>query len=153
MLIKQATERVVLRGMSGQFGGLRRRAAGGGVRDRPGVAPLGVADPGGGPSLLVVFDEVNRDGKCSAGIRIFRGSGGASGTSWWIDAAPTAETVMSVTQALFPVFALIRDTPVAMRAACILSVAIGGGMALMAADFLRVAPARNDCWPCRWCAP
>ena len=60
--------------------------------------------------------------------------------------APTAETVLPVLQALFPVFARIRDDPAALRAAyldvlsvcCILSVAIGGGVALVAGDFVQV---------------
>ncbi|PPQ32643.1 lipopolysaccharide biosynthesis protein [Rhodopila globiformis] len=60
--------------------------------------------------------------------------------------APIAETVLPVTQALFPVFARIRDDPAAMRTAyldvlsatCILSVAFGGGMALVADDFVHV---------------
>jgi lipopolysaccharide exporter len=60
--------------------------------------------------------------------------------------APTAETVLPVLRALFPVFARIRDDPAALRSAyldvlsvsCILSVAIGGGMALVAGDFVQI---------------
>lgn len=60
--------------------------------------------------------------------------------------APTAETVLPVTRALFPIFARIRDDAAAMRGAyldvlsatCMLSVAIGGGTALVAGDFVTV---------------
>jgi len=63
-----------------------------------------------------------------------------------VAAAPTAETVLPATEALFPVFARIRDDTAAMRAGyldvlsvvCILSVSIGGGMALVAEDFVSV---------------
>jgi O-antigen/teichoic acid export membrane protein len=61
--------------------------------------------------------------------------------------APTVETVLPVARALFPVFSRIRDDTAAMRAAylnvlsaaCILSVALGGGIALVADDFVRIA--------------
>ena len=60
--------------------------------------------------------------------------------------APTAETVLPATDALFPVFARIKDDPSAMRTGyldvlsvvCILSVALGGGMSLVATDFVTV---------------
>jgi O-antigen/teichoic acid export membrane protein len=61
--------------------------------------------------------------------------------------APTVEVVLPVTRALFPVFARISADPAAVRAAyldvfsaaCLVSVATGGGMALVAGDFVRVA--------------
>ncbi len=60
--------------------------------------------------------------------------------------APTAETVLPATDALFPVFSRIKGDASAMRTSyldvlsvvCILSVAFGGGMALVAADFVAV---------------
>lgn len=60
--------------------------------------------------------------------------------------APTAETVLPATEALFPVFARITNDLSAMRrgyldmlsVVCTLSVAIGGGMALVATDFVAV---------------
>lgn len=61
--------------------------------------------------------------------------------------APTAEVVLPATRALFPIFARIRDDRAAVRAAyldvfataCLISVATGAGMALVAGDFVRVA--------------
>jgi O-antigen/teichoic acid export membrane protein len=61
--------------------------------------------------------------------------------------APTVEVVLPVTRALFPVFARISGDRAATRAAyldvfsaaCLVSVATGGGMALVAGDFVRVA--------------
>jgi O-antigen/teichoic acid export membrane protein len=61
--------------------------------------------------------------------------------------APTVEVVLPVTRALFPVFARIGADRAAVRkayldvfsAACLVSVATGGGMALVADDFVRVA--------------
>ncbi len=60
--------------------------------------------------------------------------------------APTSETVVPATQALFPVFARIRDDAAALRSGylnvlsvtCVLSIAFGGGVALVAEDFVRV---------------
>jgi lipopolysaccharide exporter len=60
--------------------------------------------------------------------------------------APTAETVLPATEALFPVFARISGDAEAMRSGyldmlafvCILSIAIGGGTALVAGDFVAV---------------
>lgn len=61
--------------------------------------------------------------------------------------APTMEVALPVVRALFPIFARIADDAVAVRAAylevfaatCMISVAVGGGMALVAADFVAVA--------------
>jgi O-antigen/teichoic acid export membrane protein len=61
--------------------------------------------------------------------------------------APTIEVVLPATRALFPVFARISDDRAAVRAAyldvfaaaCLISVATGTGMALVAGDFVRVA--------------
>ena len=61
--------------------------------------------------------------------------------------APTIEVVLPATRALFPVFARISGDRVAVRAAyldvfaaaCLISVATGVGMALVAGDFVRVA--------------
>jgi lipopolysaccharide exporter len=61
--------------------------------------------------------------------------------------APTIEVVLPATRALFPVFARIGDDRAALRAAyldvfaaaCLISVATGLGMALVAGDFVRVA--------------
>lgn len=61
--------------------------------------------------------------------------------------APTIEVVLPATRALFPVFARIGGDRVALRAAyldvfaaaCLISVATGTGMALVAGDFVRVA--------------
>jgi len=60
--------------------------------------------------------------------------------------APTAETVLPATEALFPVFARVRDDVETLRTGyldmlgfvCILSIAIGEGMALVASDFVNV---------------
>ena len=60
--------------------------------------------------------------------------------------APTAETVLPATEALFPVFAKISGDAEAVRAGyldmlgfvCILSIAIGEGTALVAGDFVTV---------------
>lgn len=62
-------------------------------------------------------------------------------------AAPTVEVVLPVTRALFPVFARISADKDAVRAAyldvfaaaCMISVATGVGMALVARDFVAVA--------------
>jgi len=61
--------------------------------------------------------------------------------------APTVEVVLPVTRALFPVFARISADAKAVRAAyldvfavaCMVSVATGAGMALVAGDFVAVA--------------
>ena len=61
--------------------------------------------------------------------------------------APTIEVVLPATRALFPVFARLGDDREALRdaylnvfsAACLISVATGAGMALVAGDFVRVA--------------
>jgi O-antigen/teichoic acid export membrane protein len=61
--------------------------------------------------------------------------------------APTVEVVLPVTRALFPVFARISADAAAVRAAfldvfavaCMVSVATGAGMALVARDFVAVA--------------
>jgi O-antigen/teichoic acid export membrane protein len=61
--------------------------------------------------------------------------------------APTIEIVLPATRALFPIFARIGDDRAALRAAyldvfaaaCLISVATGLGMALVAGDFVRVA--------------
>jgi len=61
--------------------------------------------------------------------------------------APTVEVVLPVTRALFPVFARIGADTAAVRAAyldvfsaaCMVSVATGLGMALVAEDFVRLA--------------
>jgi O-antigen/teichoic acid export membrane protein len=61
--------------------------------------------------------------------------------------APTVEVVLPVTRALFPVFARIGSDAGAVRAAfldvfavaCMMSVATGAGMALVARDFVAVA--------------
>lgn len=61
--------------------------------------------------------------------------------------APTIEVVLPATRALFPVFARLGDDRAALRAAyldvfaaaCLISVACGAGMALVAGDFVRVA--------------
>ncbi len=61
--------------------------------------------------------------------------------------APTAEVVLPVTRALFPVFARLGTDTAALRAAyldvfaaaCLVSVATGLGMALVAGDFVAVA--------------
>ena len=61
--------------------------------------------------------------------------------------APTSEVVLPVTRALFPVFARLGTDMPAVRAAyldvfsaaCLISFATGGGVALVAADFVAVA--------------
>lgn len=61
--------------------------------------------------------------------------------------APTIEVVIPATRALFPIFARLGDDRAAVRdaylqvfsAACLISVATGAGMALVAGDFVRVA--------------
>jgi lipopolysaccharide exporter len=65
--------------------------------------------------------------------------------------APTAETVLPVARALFPVFARIQEDKAAVRdaylnvlaATCMLSVSVGGGTALIAGDFVAVALGPN----------
>jgi len=61
--------------------------------------------------------------------------------------APTMEVTLPVTRALFPVFARIGDDAATLRAAyldvfaatCIVSIAAGGGVALVAEDFVALA--------------
>jgi len=61
--------------------------------------------------------------------------------------APTQEIILPVVRALFPVFARIGGDPAAARAAfldvfaasCLICMAVGGGMALVARDFVAVA--------------